>query len=100
MNKDVPQKVVGRGPQLGVHEDALEEVAAVVGDVGGQRGVGGLGGDLKDGRHGLELGPRGPLGQHLHHRATHTPGEDTTDISQHHQQLTRNPTSGGWWEKL
>ena len=71
--EDVSEQLVGRGPGLALREDALQEVTAVVGGVGGQHGVGGLGGDLEDGRHGLVLRPGGALGQHLHHRAPHAP---------------------------
>lgn len=73
MYKDVPQQLVGGRPLLGLHEDPPQELTAVVRHVGGQHRVGGLRGDLEDGRHGLELGPRGALCQHLHHRAAHTP---------------------------
>lgn len=73
MYKDVPQELVSGRALLGVHEDPLEELVAVVRHVGGQHGLCGLGGNLEDGRHGLELGPRGALCQHLHHSAADAP---------------------------
>lgn len=73
MYKDVPQELIGRRPLLGLYEDAFEELSAVVRHVGGQHGVGGLGGDLKDGGHGLKLRPGGSLRQHLHDGAADTP---------------------------
>lgn len=74
MYKDVPQELIRRRPLLGLYEDAFEELSAVVRHVGGQHGVRGLSGDLKDGCHGLELGPRGSQGQHLDNGAADAPG--------------------------
>lgn len=84
----MPQQVLGRRPPLLLHEDLLEEVAAGAGDAVGELGVGGLRGDLKNRRHGFELGPGRLLRQHLHHGAGHAPatrrqdhrGEETGEI--------------------
>lgn len=48
--------------------------------VGGQRGVGGLRGDLKDGRHGLKLRPWWSLSQHLHDGAADAPEDEITRV--------------------
>lgn len=80
MYKDVPEQLFCRRPLLGLHEDPFEELPAVVRHVGGQDGVSGLRGDLKDGSHGLELCPRRSLSQHLHNGAADTPEDDKTNI--------------------
>lgn len=78
MYKDVPQQLVSRRPLLGLYKDPFEELSAVVRHVGWEDRVGGLGGDLKDGCHRLELGPRGSLRQHLHDGAADAPDGGTT----------------------
>lgn len=65
---------------LGLHEDAAEEVARVLGDMRWKLGVGGLSGDLKYGCHGLVLSPRGLFRQHLHHGAAETPVRTTLHL--------------------
>lgn len=79
LGEGVSQQLLGARPVLGLHEDAAHKVARLVRDVQGQRRVGGLGGDLEYGRHGLVLGPRRLLRQHLHHRAAEAPGEERRD---------------------
>lgn len=49
--------------------------------MGRQHGVGGLCGDLKDGRHGLKLGPGGALSQHFHNGAAHAPKDKMTGVN-------------------
>lgn len=77
MDEGEPEQLISRRPLLRLHEDPLQELPAVVRHVSGKHGVGGLSGDLKDGRHGFELGPGGSLGQHLHHRAANAPSNDS-----------------------
>lgn len=77
MYKDMPQQVVSRRPLLGLYKDPFEELSAVVRHVGREDGVGGLGGDLKDGCHRLKLGPRRSLRQHLHDGAADAPEGET-----------------------
>lgn len=76
LHEGVAQQGVRRRPPLLLHEHLPQEVPAGVGHALGQRGLGGLRGDLENGRHGFVLGPRRLLGQHLHDSAGHTP-EDT-----------------------
>ena len=79
LREGVPEELLGAGPVLGLHEDAAHKVARVLRDVGRQDGVGGLCGNLKDGRHGLKFSPGGLLSQHLHHSAAQTPVTGETD---------------------
>lgn len=73
LGEGVSEQFLCTWPVFGLHEDASEEVPRVLGDVGGQLGVGGLSGDLKYGCHGLEFSPRRLFCQHLHHSAAETP---------------------------
>lgn len=60
-------------PEFGLDKDAPDEVSGLLRDVQRQHWVRGLSGDFKDGCHGLVLGPRRLLRQHLHHGAAETP---------------------------
>lgn len=73
MDKGELQQLISGRPLLRLYKDPLEELPAVVRHVSGKHGVGGLSGNLKDGRHGFELGPGRSLGQHFHHSAANTP---------------------------
>lgn len=70
------------GPPLLLHKHLPQEVPACVGHALGKHGLGGLRGNLKNGRHGLVFGPRGFLGQHFHNRAGNTPvDKDPVEIN-------------------
>lgn len=74
LGEGMSEQLLGARPVFGLHEDAADEVPGLVGDVRGQQRVGGLRGDLEDGRHGLVLSPGRLLSQHLHHRTAEAPG--------------------------
>lgn len=76
VHKQVPQELVGRRPQLGLHKDPFEEIASVVWDVSGKLGVCWLGGNFKDGSHRFKFGPRRLFSEHFHHSAAHTPTKE------------------------
>lgn len=78
MYKDVPQKLISRWSLLGLNKDLFKKLPAVVRHVSWENRVSGLGGDFKDGCHGLKLCPRWPLCEHLHHSAANTPGGPRT----------------------
>lgn len=94
MYKDVPEQLFCRRPLLGLHEDPFEELPAVVRHVGGQDGVSGLRGNLKDGRHGLELCPRRSLSQHLHDGAADTPDVCLPAVTLSADHLWAHPVRG------
>lgn len=67
------EQLLGTRPVLGLHKDAADKVPSLFGGVQRQQRVGGLGGDLKNGRHRLIFSPWGFLCQHLHHCTTKAP---------------------------
>lgn len=71
------EQLLSTGSAFGLHEDAADEVPRLLRGVRREQRVGGLGGDLEYGGHGLELGPRGFLREHLHDRTGQAPAEDT-----------------------
>lgn len=77
LGEGAPEQLLCAGPVFGLHKDAAYEVPCLLGGVRGQRRVGGLGGDLEYGRHGLEFSPRGLFRQHLYHRTTEAPVKET-----------------------
>lgn len=64
---------VSSGTPLLLHKHLPQEVPACVGHALRERGLGRLGGNLKNGRHRLILGPRRLLSQHFHNGAGNTP---------------------------
>lgn len=87
------EQLLGARPVFGLHEDAADEVPGLVGDVRGQQRVGGLRGDLEDGRHGLVLGPGRLLSQHLHHRTAEAPGGEPQGWEPEYQYFCIYPGS-------
>lgn len=73
LDERVAEKTVRSGPPLLLHEHLPQEVPARVGHAVGEHGLRRLGGNLKNGCHGLVLGPRRFLGQHFHDGAGDTP---------------------------
>ena len=73
LDERVAEQHVRGGPPLLLHEHLPQEVPAGVGHALRKQRLRGLGGDLKNGRHGLVLGPRGFLGQHFHNSAGNAP---------------------------
>ena len=73
LDERVAEKTVRGGPPLLLHEHLPQEVPARVGHTVGEHGLRRLGGNFKNGCHGLVLGPRRFLGQHFHDGAGDTP---------------------------
>lgn len=73
MYENVPQEFVRGRPLLRLYKDPFEEISAVVRHVSREHRVGGLSGDLKDGRHGFKFSPGRSLSQHLHDSAANAP---------------------------
>lgn len=79
LGEGMSEQLLSARPVFGLHEDAADEVSCLVGGVRGQQRVGGLRGDLEYGCHGLVFSPRRLFCQHLHHRTTKAPVNDTRD---------------------
>lgn len=77
----MPEQLFGARSVFGFHKNAAQEVPPLLRDVRGQQRVGGLGGNLEYGGHGFVFGPRGLLGQHLHHCAAQAPGRKAREIT-------------------
>lgn len=81
LGEGVSEQLLGTRPVLGLHKDAMDEVACLVRGVWGKQRVGGLGGDLEYGSHGFILSPGGLFCEHLHHGAAETPAKTQVRVS-------------------
>lgn len=79
LGEGMSEQLLSTGPVFGLHKNAANEVPCLVGGARGQQRVGGLGGDLEYGRHGLVFSPRRLFCQHLHHRTTKAPVKERHD---------------------
>lgn len=75
LDERVAEQTVCSGPPLLLHKHLPQEVPASVGHALGKHGLCRLGGNLKNGCHGLVLRPWRFLGQHFHNSAGNTPEE-------------------------
>lgn len=73
LDERVAEQPVCSGPPLLLHEHLPQEVPGRVRRALWKNGLRRLGGDLKNGCHGLVLGPRRLLGQHFHNSAGDAP---------------------------
>lgn len=71
------EQLLSAGSVFGLYKNAADEVPRLLRGVRREQRIGGLGGDLEYGGHGLELGPRGFFCEHLDDRTAKAPAEDT-----------------------